>query len=264
MLVRRIMKKPFVYAAAFFTAIGVLSSNVSAVQGRVYPEKYWKEYIRLWNEGAETALEKHIDRYAEDDATPRTWLDTAYFTSETNYIIKVKICMREAVGNEDYDDHYMFYFVLNDGTEYIDAKYNSENALHGRTRSCCTTAEILARSEIPDTDMIFKSAIFYNNGYDPDADLESINFYPCTGGWNTIDGEQYYVKSDGCLATKSMVIDGVRYKFGKSGICEGKYTGWTKSSKGRRYWKNGVLMKNKTLRTKSGKLYKLDRNGYVK
>ncbi|MBQ8842421.1 MAG: hypothetical protein IJZ65_07320, partial [Ruminiclostridium sp.] len=70
--------------------------------------------------------------------------------------------------------------------------------------------------------------------------------------------------SDGTMITKSCKIGGVRYKFTSDGVCKGKYTGWTKSSKGRRYWKDGILITNRYLRTKSGVRYYADENGYVK
>lgn len=81
--------------------------------------------------------------------------------------------------------------------------------------------------------------------------------------WFESCGDKYYVGKDGLPVTKNTVIDGTRYKFNKNGTCEGKYTGWTKSTKGKRYWKNGKLLKNKTIRTKSGKVYKLDSKGYA-
>lgn len=81
-------------------------------------------------------------------------------------------------------------------------------------------------------------------------------------GWNELDGERYYIKSDGTFATKSATIDGIRYKFSSKGICLGKYSGWTKSGKGRRYWYNGKLLTNKTF-IAGGVKYYADEKGYV-
>lgn len=81
-------------------------------------------------------------------------------------------------------------------------------------------------------------------------------------GWNELDGERYYIKSDGTFATKSTNIDGIRYKFSSKGICLGTYSGWTKSDKGRRYWYNGKLLTNKTF-IASGVKYYADEKGYV-
>ena len=256
-----IMKKLLSLAAAALSAI-TLCTSASAEKYIEYGIKYWRDYISFWKEGDDKALEELIDKHARDGDCPSEVLDTEYFTSENNYIIKVKLCMNH-VGNENYDDYYMFFFALNDGTEYRNAGYLSENCFHERERNCYTTAEVLKMSGIPDPDMIFMTWIYYNNG-DCDADLESVDFYPCTNGWNTLDGEKYYVRPDGTLATRSMTIGGIRYKFGKNGVCGGKYTGWTRSPKGRRYWKDGILQKNTEITTESGKMYTLDKNGYAR
>lgn len=82
-------------------------------------------------------------------------------------------------------------------------------------------------------------------------------------GWNEFDGKSYYIKANGAFATKSCVINGIRYKFSSDGVCQGKYTGWTKSSSGRRYWKNGIVLKNKWLKTSAGKYYYAGSDGYI-
>lgn len=89
---------------------------------------------------------------------------------------------------------------------------------------------------------------------------KSFTFYQF--GWNEIDGARYYVKKDGTLATSSLTISGIRYKFGKDGVCQGKYTGFTKSGKGRRYWKNGKLVKNKWIRVNGKRKYYAGADGY--
>ena len=78
------------------------------------------------------------------------------------------------------------------------------------------------------------------------------------------DEFRYYIDKRGKPVCKNTVIDNIRYKFNKYGQCEGKYTGWTKSSKGRRYWKDGILVTNRYLRTKSGVRYYADEDGYVR
>ncbi|MCM1335956.1 MAG: hypothetical protein NC084_13370 [Bacteroides sp.] len=92
--------------------------------------------------------------------------------------------------------------------------------------------------------------------------LKGYRFYPCQNGWNEIDGEKYYVKKDGTLATKSATIDGVRYRFDAGGRCLGTYSGWTSSAKGRRYWYNGKMLADKTFKA-SGVKYRADKDGYV-
>ncbi len=82
-------------------------------------------------------------------------------------------------------------------------------------------------------------------------------------GWNIIDGKDYYIKPNGKKATKGVTIDNIRYKFSADGVCEGRYSGWTKSSKGLRYYKNGMLLKHKWIKTKSGARYYVDYNGYT-
>lgn len=65
------------------------------------------------------------------------------------------------------------------------------------------------------------------------------------------------------FADKLRTVDGVMYKCSDSGEQIGKYSGWAKTSKGRRYYKNGVLCKNKWLKFKSGKWFYFDENGYM-
>ncbi len=82
-------------------------------------------------------------------------------------------------------------------------------------------------------------------------------------GWQSFGENKYYVKNNGTLAVKSTTIDKIRYTFDKDGVCTGRYTGWTKSEKGRRYWKNGKLLTSQILEGKNGKKYDLDDSGYV-
>lgn len=99
-----------------------------------------------------------------------------------------------------------------------------------------------------------------NSSFTLDALIIAENNGAC--GWSELDGERYYIKSDGTFATKSTIIDGIRYKFSSKGICLGKYSGWTKSDKGRRYWYNGKSLTNKTFMA-SGVKYYADEKGYA-
>lgn len=83
-------------------------------------------------------------------------------------------------------------------------------------------------------------------------------------GWKGIDGKTYYFTSGGVMAAKSRTIGGIRYKFRFDGICEGKYTGWTKGKNGRHYYKDGVMTTNKWINTKSGKKYYAGADGYMR
>ncbi|MCM1333492.1 MAG: hypothetical protein NC084_03300 [Bacteroides sp.] len=91
-------------------------------------------------------------------------------------------------------------------------------------------------------------------------DKENLTFYRF--GWNEIDGDRYYIKSDGTFVKRPTTIDGVRYQFDKNGACQGTYTGFTSSSKGRRYWKDGKLVKNKWIRVKGERKYYAGADGY--
>lgn len=65
------------------------------------------------------------------------------------------------------------------------------------------------------------------------------------------------------FADKLKTIDGVTYRYSDSGEQVGKYTAWAKTSKGRRYYKNGVMLKKTWLKTKAGKYYYIGKDGYV-
>lgn len=62
-------------------------------------------------------------------------------------------------------------------------------------------------------------------------------------GWKEIDENFYFFKETGEAVTKSTVIGGIRYKFSSTGICKGKYTGWTKSGDKKFYYFDGVKAK---------------------
>ena len=92
------------------------------------------------------------------------------------------------------------------------------------------------------------------------AGAEVSDFTP---GWNEIDGSTYYIKRDGTMTDRPCTINGVLYNFTAGGVCKGRYTGFAKTAKGMVYYKNGVRVKNKTLRTKDGARYKADKYGYL-
>ena len=66
------------------------------------------------------------------------------------------------------------------------------------------------------------------------------------------------------FADKLKTVDGVTYRYSDSGEQISKYTGWAKTSKGKRYYKNGVMYKNKWIKTKSGKYYYAGSDGYMR
>ena len=65
------------------------------------------------------------------------------------------------------------------------------------------------------------------------------------------------------FADKLKSVDGVTYRYSDSGEQVGKYTGWAKTSKGRRYYKNGVMLKKTWLKAKTGKYYYIGKDGYM-
>ena len=65
------------------------------------------------------------------------------------------------------------------------------------------------------------------------------------------------------FADKLKSVDGVTYRYSDSGEQVGKYTGWATTSKGRLYYKNGLMLKKTWLKTKSGKRYYAGSDGYI-
>lgn len=65
------------------------------------------------------------------------------------------------------------------------------------------------------------------------------------------------------FADKIKTIDGVSYRYSDSGEKIGTYSGFTTSKSGRRYYKNGIMLKNKWLKTASGKRYYAGSNGIL-
>ena len=81
-------------------------------------------------------------------------------------------------------------------------------------------------------------------------------------GWVTIGSSQYYYDADGNPVTGMKTIDGIKYRFDKNGVCLGKYSGWTKNSKGDRYYyKNGIKLKSCWLKVNGKKTYYLLKSG---
>ena len=66
------------------------------------------------------------------------------------------------------------------------------------------------------------------------------------------------------FADKLKTVDGVTYRYSDSSQQVGKYTGWAKTSKGKRYYKNGIVYKNKWIKTKAGKYYYAGSDGYMR
>ena len=112
----------------------------------------------------------------------------------------------------------------------------------------------------------FVLRVHSSDGFSEDAaDMCGVyryRFAVSGSGWRTEGGKTYYYKNGGPV-TKAAVIDGILYNFGSDGVCKGKYTGWARSSKGRLYYKDGLALKNKWLKTKSGTRYYAGSSGYL-
>jgi len=227
----------------------------------------WKESLDFFVLCKSDATYDEIGSYYRnniqgDDAGQHKWLPDKvvdYFRSGKNGLIKIDYTIY---------DHTEYSFIGDspryDGFDfeiYTDKYRKIKKIYHLDERTVYSVSEVLSDIGLNDGEKVTWLHLCVSTFY---SEIDSVEFYECAKGWNTIDGEKYYVKSDGTLATSSCTINGIRYKFGKNGVCQGKYTGWTKNSKGRRYWKDGVLQKNTEVTTKSGKTYTIDKNGYAK
>ncbi len=74
--------------------------------------------------------------------------------------------------------------------------------------------------------------------------------------------ELFYIDSSRRICTGLRSIKGIRYKFDTNGTCQGKYTGFASNSKGKMYFKKGVLVKESTFEV-NGNNYKADKDGYI-
>lgn len=278
------MKKIFLSFAAMLAATFVLGTQVQAVNPLYYSsdnEEQEKELTKLLVENYHTIYlddKKAWDEYTESHAFPwgddggnlMMMVDMNYlsdFKANTNKIIKFSYILNrpgneteeEFVNNPEFDAGFWVAFFTADGQYFPATGFNMYE------RQCYTISEFIEKSGIENYEDIGLVTIECST---PDvvigAFLEDYRVYNCEPGWNVVGGDRYYVNSKGNIVTNNCTINGIRYKFGKNGVCGGKYTGWTKNSKGRRYWKDGVLQKNTEITAESGKVYTIDKNGYAK
>lgn len=80
-------------------------------------------------------------------------------------------------------------------------------------------------------------------------------------GWITADGNTFFIRKNGTLATENTIIGGVYYRFGEDGKYLGTYTGFARSGGTRSYYKNGVKLTGDF--TVDGKSYRADKNGNI-
>lgn len=230
-----------------------------------------KKLIELWNGDDREAFEEYFDEeYSEDGGFSPYLFDPedekAFRGGEDRLLIVDFDFDREAMLASEYGEVFLeeekenpdnlgsFYFtaVMYDGTAYITDRKNAHD------RRVYSFSEIVEECGIANPEEIgmirFARSSWRGMFY--------FDFTDYTPGWNEIGGDRYYIKPGGTIITKSATIDGIRYKFGENGVCAGEYTGFTSSDKGRRYWKNGKLVKNKWLRVKGERKYYAGADGY--
>lgn len=113
--------------------------------------------------------------------------------------------------------------------------------------------------------VLYETGIGENNREDvAHEQVEVYNLYDTlrAEGWKEENGKKFYINADGQKVTGFKVIDGVGYTFTDEGDCKGKYTGYTKSSKGRRYYKDGVVLTNCWLKVNGECKYFASENGW--
>lgn len=80
-------------------------------------------------------------------------------------------------------------------------------------------------------------------------------------GWKTIDGKKYFFGMDGAAITQNMIIGNVRYTFDANGVCTGTYTGWIVMNGFRYYCQNGRFVTG--VYKISGKTYTFSSEGIL-
>lgn len=253
------MKKVFLASISIILSFLMLCISASSAQIIYYGEETCRDWIWYYYYGTEEEWSEFEDEYlfiAGGQYMLSVSEDLqASFRKQENWVLSVSYRDFELTKNDPYYTSYFnCYFVLKDGREYT-------ALCDAYVRTSYTIKELIELSGIENPEdivFVFVRCKQYNG-----IEITDYKFTPYKKGWNEIDNKQYYIKSDGTMITKSCKIGGVRYKFTSDGVCEGKYTGWTKSSNGRRYWKDGILIRNRYLRTKSGTRYYADENGYV-
>ena len=266
------MKKLFAEILFFLAAVTFFSASVSAKEityegseedVRIFLfhyEKLYRDHPREWQSFLNVFQDQGdgymgVTKYWNREITSfRNAEDRTIRITYTEQPIENE--REAAIIAEDLDYYYGFSITCytSDYKKYY-AHYRMDE------RSVYTVKEILRDCGIDDPQKIALMKLTYCG----DQVIEVTSSMPAAyiPGWNEIDGERYYIKSDGTVLTKSAVIDGIRYQFGKDGVSQGEYTGFTKSNKGRRYWKNGELVKNQWVKGKDGRKYYAGTDGYV-
>lgn len=244
------MAKKIAYIFLTVLFLFSLTLSISAKENFLIRDKDTeKKLIELWNGDDAKAFEDFFSYYFEEDGgfAPRLFdpeIGQSFRNEEDKLIVLTFSFDREAMIASEYGEYYLefekeypynlgsFYFSL---ISYDGTTYNTErkNALN---KKVYTFKEIIRECGIEDSSEIGLARFERLSSYG----TFSFEFMDYTSGWNEIDGERYYIKSDGTVLTKSATIDGIRYKFGKDGVCQGRYTGKVKSGNKIICYKDGV------------------------
>ena len=232
------MKKGILTFLAIMLSISVLSATCFAEQTTYYGKKTLLKAFEKYNNCTEDEWQEFFDDYLSVAGGPNsTSLDNEAcekIRKSEDYLLSVTYRDITQTENEScYTGDFYFYLVLNDGSEYT---------FHCNTcsRNVYTIKEILNYSGISNSEDIVYISLRDKSSQD---DVITVyNLTPYSTGWNNVNGDKYYVNKDGTLATKSAIINDIRYKFTSDGVCHGKYTGWVKTTKAKRYYKNGVMV----------------------
>ena len=251
------MKKRLFSALLSLSLICFMQISAKAELLRGPGDEFLKRLIENYKEYFDT--EKHqwswIAPDIQVDGGPHTEYMDMYVEELRNVSDKcIKINMEKSrywVGSDEtpkpYSSVFSISFYTNDYAQYVVRCDPYE-------RSIYSIKELILRSGIDDAKKIV-IACAEHQYINKEAHFEAFDYTP---GWNTIDGNTYYITSDGTIITKSVIIDDVRYKFTKDGVCHGKYSGFTRSKNGLRYYKDGVIIKNKCIRFTIA-----DKDGYL-
>lgn len=166
---------------------------------------------------------------------------------------KTLLSIEKRAGDRAEDQQFRLYVYTDRGKRYM-------IPLSTAVRSVYSCEELLR--EVPEDEAIL-FAVFHYNGYEYEDGAVGFRFTEIARPLTAVGGKEYFVKSDGSLAVGgSRIVDGVRYRFGEDGALQGRYTGFTRSDKGRRYWKDGVLVKNRWIRVGGERKYYAGADGY--
>ena len=234
--------------ATLLSILFIFSSalNISAEQVTYYSENGIREFLDLYSTDRKKAWRYISDTWGpwEGEAIEDEFL--SMFKNQRD--VAISFVVEGTVFEKVKEADIVFKFFTSDAKAYI---YKHDI----KKRNVLTLKEIVEKSGVPDSQKI-------EFCYISCLDKLYFSFWEYETGFYKINNKDYYIKPDGTMITKSCIIDGIRYKFTSDGVCMGKYKGWTKNSKGRRYWNNGIVVTKRNLII-DGIKYHADEDGYV-